>query len=85
MSISKSKEQFNSLFQQKYNKVVQLELEFNEEVKEPKLSKFDQSLSQALNYNPKDKEPLRRLFITYSSSKSLSFSSASFIMQPRLS
>lgn len=57
MSISKSKEQFNSLFQQKYNKFVQLELEFNEEIEEPKLSQLDQSLTQALNYNPKDKEP----------------------------
>ena len=57
MSISKSKEQFNSLFQQKYNKFVQLELEFNEEIEEPKLSQFDQSLTKALNYNPKDKEP----------------------------
>ncbi len=57
MSISKTKEQFDSLFQQKYNKVVQLEIEFNEVVEEPKLSNFDQSLLQALNYNPKEKEP----------------------------
>jgi hypothetical protein len=57
MSISKSKEQFNSLFQQKYNKFVQLELEFNEEIEEPKQSQFDQNLTKALNYNPKDKEP----------------------------
>lgn len=57
MSISRTKEQFESLFQQKYNKVVQLEIEFNEIVEEPKLSSFDQSLTKALNYNPKDKEP----------------------------
>lgn len=57
MSISRTKEQFESLFQQKYNKVVQLEIEFNEIVEEPKLSSFDQSLFKALNYNPKDKEP----------------------------
>lgn len=52
MSISQSKEHFNSLFQQKYNKVVQLEMEFNEEVEEPKFSKLDMSLNKALNYNP---------------------------------
>ncbi len=57
MSVSKNKEQFEALFQQKYNKIVQLELEFNEVIEEPKLSQFDQSLSKALNYNPKDKEP----------------------------
>lgn len=57
MSISRTKEQFESLFQQKYNKVVQLEIEFNEVVEEPKLSDFDQSLFKALSYNPKDKEP----------------------------
>lgn len=57
MSISKTKDQFDALFQQKYNKVVQLELEFDEVVEEPKLSNFDQSLFKALNYNPKDKEP----------------------------
>ncbi len=56
MSISQSKEQFNSLFQQKYNaSPVQLELEFMEEVKEPKLSNFNQSLKKALDYNPKEK------------------------------
>lgn len=58
MSISKSKEHFEALFQQKYNKIVQLELEFNEEFEEPKLSDFDQNLTKALNFNPKDKEPL---------------------------
>lgn len=52
MSISQSKEHFNSLFLQKYNKVVQLEMEFNEEVEEPKFSKLDKSLNKALNYNP---------------------------------
>lgn len=56
MSISKSKEHFESLFQQKYNKIVQLELEFNEEFEEPKLSQFDQNLTKALDYNPKEKE-----------------------------
>lgn len=46
MSISQSKEHFDSLFQQKYNKVVQLEMEFNESIEEPKFSKLDQSLSK---------------------------------------
>jgi hypothetical protein len=32
MSISQSKEQFDSLFQRKYNKTVQLKLEFEENV-----------------------------------------------------
>lgn len=50
MSISKSKEQFNSLFQEKYNKQpVQLELEFMEEIEEPKLSNFNQSLKKAID------------------------------------
>ena len=58
MSISQSKEHFNSLFQQKYNKVVQFEMEFNEEIVEHKRTKLDQSLNKALGYNPeKDKEP----------------------------
>jgi hypothetical protein len=57
MSIAQSKEQFNALFKQKYNKEpVQLELEFNEEIKEPKLSEFDKKLKTALNFNPKDKK-----------------------------
>lgn len=56
MSISQSKEHFDSLFQQKYNKVVQLEMEFNEEIEKPKYA-IDPFLSKALNYNPnKDKE-----------------------------
>jgi hypothetical protein len=53
MSISQSKEQFDALFQQKYNvRPVQLQLEFNEEFEEPKLSSFNQKLNHALNYNP---------------------------------
>lgn len=58
MSISKSKEQFNDLFQQKYHKIVQLELEFNEEIPEKEKTEFDKSLQKALNYNPnEEKEP----------------------------
>ena len=49
MSISKSKEQFNSLFKQKYNKFVQLELEFYKGIEEPKLTQFDQKLTKALD------------------------------------
>lgn len=56
MSVSQSKEQFDALFQQKYHKVVQLEMEFNEEVEEPKTSNFDKKLSIALAYNPLKKE-----------------------------
>lgn len=55
MSISKSKEQFDALFQQKYNKVVQLELEFNEEVVAERKTDFDEKLIKALNYNIHDK------------------------------
>lgn len=58
MSVSQSKEQFNSLFQQKYHKVVQLELEFNEEIPEKKKTEFDKSLQKALEFNPnEEKEP----------------------------
>ncbi|MBX3163978.1 MAG: hypothetical protein KF900_05815 [Bacteroidetes bacterium] len=57
MSISQSKEQFQSLFEKKYQSRVQLELEFNEEIKEPDLSQFNKRLKTALNYNPKNKEP----------------------------
>lgn len=54
MSISHSKEQFNSIFEQKYNKnPVQLQLEFNEQP-EDKLSNFDKKLKKGLNYNPKE-------------------------------
>jgi hypothetical protein len=55
MSISQSKEQFDALFRQKYNKIVQLELEFNENIedKNKKLSKFDKTIKQALDYDPK--------------------------------
>lgn len=57
MEVSQSREQFNSLFQQKYNKKpIQLELEFNENYEEPKPIGFDKKLKTALNYNPKDKE-----------------------------
>ena len=58
MSISQSKEQFDSLFQQKYNKApIQLQFEFNEQIKEPKLSEYDQKLKKAIEYNPnKDKD-----------------------------
>lgn len=57
MSVSQSKEQFDALFQQKYHKVVQLQLEFEEEPpKEASKSLFNNKLTQALNYNPhKDK------------------------------
>lgn len=53
MSVSQSKEQFDSLFQQKYNKApIQLSLEFNENLQPPKRTKFDEKLDQALNFNP---------------------------------
>lgn len=56
MSISQSKEQFDSIFQQKYNKnPAQLQLEFSEVVEDAP-SEFDQSLKTALDYNPKDNE-----------------------------
>lgn len=54
MSISQSKEQFNGLFEQKYNKKpVQLALEFEEEIQEPEYSDFNSKLKKALNYNGK--------------------------------
>lgn len=56
MSVSQSKEQFDSLFQRKYHKVVQLEMEFNEVVQEPKTSNFDKKLCIAISYNPRKKE-----------------------------
>ncbi|MBQ4122118.1 hypothetical protein IJD44_00090 [bacterium] len=53
MSISKTKEQFNDLFKQKYNtEPVQLEFEFNTENFKEKRSNFDKSIEQALNFNP---------------------------------
>lgn len=56
MEVSQSREQFNSLFQQKYNKKpIQLELEFNENFQEPKQIGFNKKLKQALEFNPKDK------------------------------
>jgi hypothetical protein len=57
MSIAQSKEQFQGLFEKKYGKKIQLELEFNEEVKEPELTDFDKKLLTAVNFNPKDKSP----------------------------
>ena len=56
MSISQSKEQFDALFQQKYHKVVQLEMEFNEVVEEPKTYDFDTKFMIALSSNPHRKE-----------------------------
>ena len=58
MSISKSKEQFDGLFQQKYNtSPIQLELEFNEVVEpDENMSDFNKKLRQSLNYNPRKKE-----------------------------
>lgn len=52
MSISQSKEQFNSLFQQKYNTTpVQLELEFNEEIKNDSPSDdFDKGMGKILGF-----------------------------------
>lgn len=56
MSIARSKEQFQELFKQKYNKTVQLEMEFNEEpLKVAELSDFNHKLKKALDYNPKAK------------------------------
>lgn len=54
MSVSQSKQQFDSLFNQKYHKIVQLELEFNEEVPHPKTDKLNKSLKTALDYNPNE-------------------------------
>ncbi len=54
MSISESKEQFQTLFERKYNQTVQLEMEFNEQPERPK--GFDAKLKRALDYNPKDKK-----------------------------
>jgi hypothetical protein len=53
MSIAQSKEQFQELFARKYNKKIQLEMEFQEDVKEPELSDFNKKLTRALDYNPK--------------------------------
>ena len=51
MSVSDSKEQFNALFEKKYNaKPVQLELEFNENV-EKNLSDFNKKLLQAKKFD----------------------------------
>jgi hypothetical protein len=52
MSISQSKEQFDSLFQQKYNTTpVQLQLEFNEEIKNDSPNDdFDKSIDKILGF-----------------------------------
>lgn len=56
MSISQSKEQFNSIFEQKYHKKpAQLELEFREEP--PPVTSFNQKLKMAIDYNPKEQKP----------------------------
>lgn len=56
MEMSQSKEQFNILFQQKYNKKpVQLEMEFNEDYQEENLSDFNKKLKKAIDFNPKEK------------------------------
>lgn len=55
MSVADSKEQFDGLFQKKYNtKPIQLQLEFNEDI-EPK-SNLNKKLIQAVNYNPNEKK-----------------------------
>jgi hypothetical protein len=55
MSISQSKEKFDGLFQQKYNsKPIQLQLEFNENIEDLKLSDFNKELKKAIDYKPKD-------------------------------
>jgi len=57
MEVSQSREQFNSLFQQKYNKrPVQLELEFNENFIETKFTGLNKKLKQATNFNPNDSD-----------------------------
>lgn len=57
MEVSESKEQFNALFQQKYNKKpIQLQLEFDEEIEEQKFTDFNVKLKKGLNFNPKDEE-----------------------------
>lgn len=59
MSVSQSKEQFDGLFQQKYNtKPVQLRLEFMENYNpDVKQSGFNKNLKTALDYNPKEEKP----------------------------
>lgn len=57
MSVAQSKEQFDSLFQQKYNKKpIQLKLEFEEEPEPKKLTDFDKKLKKGLDFNPKEDE-----------------------------
>lgn len=59
MSVSQSKEQFDGLFQQKYNKKpAQLQLEFLENYQSDKpLSGFNKSLKTALEYDIKEEKP----------------------------
>jgi len=55
MSVSQSKEQFDSLFQQKYNVgPVQLQLEFNENKEEEPLSDFNKKIKKGLGFNPNE-------------------------------
>lgn len=59
MSVSQSKQQFEALFMQKYHKVVQLDLEFNEEIESVSKGKtqlLDSSLKTALSYNPHEEK-----------------------------
>lgn len=44
MSVSKSKQQFQSLFKDKYGKNIQLTMEFEEQKEEPKFSDFNEKL-----------------------------------------
>lgn len=58
MSISKTKEEFEDLFNRKYHKVVQLETEFNEDVSDEGKTEFDKSMQKALAYNPNEKDDM---------------------------
>lgn len=54
MSISKSKSEFNKLFERKYNaKPIQLELEFNEDINEVKSKSnddFDKGIDKIVDF-----------------------------------
>lgn len=57
MSVSDTKEQFQELFKSKYNKTIQLQLEFDEEPKkEQKLSNFNKNLKKGLGFDPNAKK-----------------------------
>lgn len=58
MSISKTKEEFEDLFNRKYHEVVQLDKEFNEDVSDKENTEFDKSLQKALAYNPNEKDDM---------------------------